>query len=140
MADQSVTKKFAGRFENLAQIDEFTRQFASGCGFAPDAVYMIETAVDEACSNIIEHAYKGADIGEIECRLLANSAGLTITLIDRGKPFDPTLTSPPDINAPLEDRDTHGLGIFMFRKIMDEVNYRHMPDGANILTLVKRRG
>ena len=61
---------------------------------------------------------------------------VTITFVDHGIPYDPLAKEDPDINLPAEQREAGGLGIFMTKKIMDNVNYTY-KDGQNILTLKK---
>lgn len=139
MSEINRTKIFAGRFESLAHIDEFARVFADEAGFNTETVYLIETAVDEACSNIIEHAYEGQENGEIECSLAADDQCLTVILKDRGISFDPTKVKKPDINAALKKRKDHGVGLFMIRKIMDEVHFKTNSTDGNVLTMVKLR-
>ena len=62
-----ATAKFSGRFESLADIRKFVFQAASNAGFDEKEIYAVELAVDEACSNIIEHAYEGEGKGDIIC-------------------------------------------------------------------------
>lgn len=130
---------FPGRFASLAQIAEITRQAAKDAGLDDHAVYMVETAVDEACSNIIEHAYGGEGIGDIEITYQINAKGLTIILRDFGKPFDPSEIPAPELTVPLEKRKSHGLGLFFIRKIMDEVHFDFSSENGNVLTMVKRK-
>ena len=56
-----------GRYENLVKISSFVVQAAKEAGFDAAATYAVELAVDEACSNIIDHAYGGENIGEMQC-------------------------------------------------------------------------
>lgn len=100
---------------------------------------MVETAVDEACSNIIEHAYGGEGIGDIEITYQINAKCLTIILRDFGKPFDPSKIPEPQLTAPLEKRKSHGLGLFFIRKMMDEVHFDFSNETGNVLTMVKRK-
>ena len=60
-----------------------------------------------------------------------------LTFIDGGVPFDPLTRKAPDVTLSAEEREIGGLGIFLTRKLMDEVRYRR-EDGRNILTLRKR--
>lgn len=114
------------------------RRIAQGAGFESFAIYSIEMAVDEACSNIIEHAYEGEGKGEIRCTCAINEETLTITLMDRGKSFDPSQVPQPNLSDNLDDRKAHGLGLYFIRKWMDEVNW--VSTGSeNILTMIKRK-
>lgn len=132
------TKIFPGRFDSLAKVGEFVTRAAKAAGFGPTAVYAVEMAVDEACTNIIEHAYGGEGRGDIECTCWVDDGELTVTLRDYGSPFDPSSVPEPDINAGLEERREGGLGLYLIRNLMDEVDFEFTSDSGNILTLVKR--
>jgi serine/threonine-protein kinase RsbW len=134
----SETQSFPGSYESLARIGDFVRKFATTAGFESFAVYSIEMAVDEACSNIIEHAYGGEGRGSIGCTCSYNGEKLAITLKDKGRSFNPAAVPPPDLDQDLEDRQAHGLGLFFIRQWMDEV--RFVTHGSeNVLTLVKHK-
>jgi serine/threonine-protein kinase RsbW len=130
---------FPGRFDSLAKISAFVVRAAKAAGLGSAAVYAVEMAVDEACTNIIEHAYGGEGLGDIECTCRVDTYGLTVALRDRGHPFDPSGVSEPDINASLEERKEGGLGLYLMRKLMDEVHFEFDPDCGNVLTMVKRK-
>ena len=137
--DTEQTLAFPGRFDSLAAISEFVARAAEAAGLDARAVYQVELAVDEACSNIVEHAYGGEGHGDIEVTCRINSDGLTVTLRDYGRPFDPTGVALPDLHASLEDRDLGGLGLYFMRQLMDEVHFEFTPDSGNLLTMVKRK-
>jgi serine/threonine-protein kinase RsbW len=112
---------------------------------APKGVYAVELAVDEACANIIEYGYGGECQEQIECTCYIAPDRLTITLKDCGIYFNPNSVSPPDLKAPLEEREVGGLGLYFIHQLMDEVHYHTLPDetdkrDCNILTLVKYKG
>jgi serine/threonine-protein kinase RsbW len=133
-------RTFPGNFKSLAPISDFIVNQAQDAGFSPSEVYAIQTAVDEACSNIIDHAYGGEDIGDIEIRVKEIQNGIEIILHDEGEPFDPADVPEPDITSPLEIRKERGLGIFFMRKLMDEVIFDFSVKRGNTLTLVKFKG
>jgi anti-sigma regulatory factor (Ser/Thr protein kinase) len=64
---------------------------------------------------------------------------ITIVLIDHGESFDPSEIPLPDLKADLSDRKIGGLGIFLMRKLMDEVHYEAKPNKSNVLTMSKRK-
>ncbi|MHC1740846.1 MAG: ATP-binding protein [Anaerolineaceae bacterium] len=132
------TQIFPGRYESLAKIASFVRHEAESIGLPHSDVFAVETAVDEAVSNIIEHAYQGEDKGEITCTCLTDPESITIILEDSGHPFDPSIIPQPDLNAPLKYRNDHGLGIFMMQSWMDEVHFEFCQD-CNRLVMVKRK-
>ncbi len=128
---------FPGNYSSLTKIGDFVTQAAKSLGFESFDLYKIETAVDEACSNIIEHAYGQEGKGNIEVSVAAAPDKLTITLIDFGEPFNPQNIKDPNLTGNLDDRDNHGLGVYMMKQWMDVVRFEAEPD-RNILTLVKR--
>ena len=130
------TLTFPGSYSSLVKIGEFVTQAAQSVGFGGFALYKIETAVDEACSNIIEHAYGNENSGEIVVSVITDPGKITITLTDFGESFNPEDIKQPNLNTDLEDRDDHGLGIYMMKQWMDVVNFTTL-DNKNILTLVK---
>jgi len=97
------------------------------------------TAVDEACSNIIKYTYsdKGGYLS-VSCYRDADSASIQIR--DKGKAFDPAFANQPDISSDLQDRPVGGLGIYLIKKLMDEVVYSSDRASGNILTLRKMLG
>ena len=97
----------------------------------------VEMAVDEACSNIIEHAYEGMETGDIEITCDEDDQDITVILRDHGQPFDITTVPIPDISTSLEDRQVGGLGIFLMRTLMDNVRYERLGNSGNVLTLVR---
>lgn len=135
----SVIQKriFPGRFDSLPRISEFVVGAAGTAGLSDEAVYAVEMAVDEACTNIIEHAYGGEGRGDIECTCQIKHGKLTITLRDHGYPFDPSSVPEPDVNAALEERQEGGLGLYLIQKLMDEVQFEFTSDSGNVLTMVK---
>ena len=102
-------------------------------------MYNIQLATDEAASNIIEHAYENIKEGVLELSCGVKDDLITIVLIDHGESFDPSEIPLPDLKADLSDRKIGGLGIFLMRKLMDEVHYEVKPNKSNVLTMTKRK-
>lgn len=99
-------------------------------------MFEVQTAVDEACTNIILHAYagKGGTIA-ISCELQDND--FIITMRDKGKPFDPTSVPPPDLQADLDKRRLGGLGMYLMSQLMDDVSYSSDAEKGNRLVMRK---
>ncbi len=138
------TRILTALFENLDTVREFVGEAALRCGLNASAIYAVQLAVDEAFSNIIEHAYGGESQENIECTCQIMTTGLAITLRDCGKPFDPTVVPDPDLEADLEDRDIGGLGLFFIRQLMDEIHFTFASDAqtgkqCNVLRMIKRK-
>jgi len=132
--------QFTAKFEFLDEIRDFVGNIARDGGFGDKDIYNIQLATDEAASNIIEHAYEGVNDGlfELSCGMQGNA--IRIILVDHGEPFDPSVVPTPDLKADLSERKIGGLGIFLMRKLMDEVHYDSRPEqNSNTLTMIKRK-
>jgi serine/threonine-protein kinase RsbW len=128
-----------GRFESLARIAEFVTAAAKSAEMTEDDVFHIEMAVDEACSNVIEHAY-ATQAGDIELTCSYDDPGsLRIVILDHGQPFDPVSIPQPAMVDPtqLDVMQEGGLGLYFMRKLMDEVRFEFVPNAGNRLTMIK---
>ena len=122
------------KLENLEAMIDFILDGAKECGFDNKKIYLIRLCSEEALMNVISYAYPDED-GKIEITYnIKEGKQFVIKIIDWGVPFDPLALPEPDIDAPMEDRDIGGLGIYLIRENMDEVDYRRDKD-RNILTL-----
>lgn len=119
---------------------QFAAQAAKDAGMDDTEVCAVELAVDEACSNIIEHAYGLDKGGEIECTCTAANDCLTVILRDHGKPFNLSSVTEPDLSSGLEKRPLGGLGVYLMRQLMDEVRFEALGEAGNLLTMVKHKG
>jgi serine/threonine-protein kinase RsbW len=126
------------RLENLAEIRAFVAEACRKAGALDETCSTLTLAVDEACTNIIEHAYAGTAGGTIEIAVETRSEEIRITLRDRGRSFDPSALPPPDLAAGWKERPVGGLGWHLIRASVDDVDYEPGSEGGNRLTLVKR--
>ena len=99
-------------------------------------LYELELAVDEACTNVIEHSYQGVG-GKLEIEIQPLNSGVQVVIRDWGKPFDPESIPAPDVMAPLEERPMGGVGLFLMRKVMNQVHFAFDPQRGNTLTMTK---
>jgi serine/threonine-protein kinase RsbW len=136
-----MAKRFSisidSRVERLADVSDFIENAACDCGLNAKQVYDVQMAVDEACSNVIEHAYSGKPSGTIAIVCEKRSNEFVITIRDNGKPFDPKRVARPKVNGRLDERTIGGLGLYFMDKMMDHVKFEFTHDG-NLLTMVKR--
>ncbi|MGB7873372.1 MAG: ATP-binding protein [Anaerolineales bacterium] len=131
---------FDADFDNLDEIREFVGEAASQVGFSDKEIYSIQLAADEASSNIIEHAYAGMQNGKLEIDCTIFEGGLKIVMRDQGKSFSPSSVPEPNVKADLSERKIGGLGMYLMRKLMDEVTYESSDRTGNTLTMIKRIG
>jgi serine/threonine-protein kinase RsbW len=121
----------------LASIREFVAEVGKDLDMEESAIYHLTLAVDEACSNIIRHGY-GGQSGKIEITVEPVEGGVQTVVRDWGVPFEPDAIPVPDITAPLDRRPKGGLGLFIIRQVMDEVQFEFGTQTGNTLTMVKR--
>ena len=132
-----LTARFPARYDYLRAISAFVMDAIKDSPFDSRQRYAIDLAVDEACSNVIDHAYAGDDQGEIRIILDFLEIGLKITIQDDGAPFDPDCVVEPDLTSPLETRCERGLGVYLIHEVMDEASWDFSTPGVNQLTLLK---
>ncbi len=123
--------------DNLALIREFTRSSAAECGFSEETVGKIILAVDEACTNIIKHAYKYSPDGNITINIKFDQKKFIISITDEGIHFDPSRVPEPDLVEYYKQKRAGGLGVFLIKKLMDEVKYSTLSGNKNQVVLVK---
>lgn len=129
--------KVEARLEYVRQACEFVLKVAEEAGFDPRAAYHIEIAVDEACTNIVEHGFlKTGEEGVIEVTTQFDGRCLTVAISDNSPPFDPTAQAKVDTQSEGYKREPGGWGIHFVRQLMDDVSYSY-SDRQNHLTLTK---
>ena len=125
------------RLENLDSVNDFIHAQLESFSIPTKTLNMLDLAVEELYVNICHYAYPPlVGIVEIASEVTENPLKIKIRFSDEGIPFDPLKKEDPDITATAEKRKIGGLGIFLTKKIMDSVVYKH-EDGKNILTIEK---
>lgn len=125
---------FVASIENIPQMVAFVADTAAAAGVHPRRVMHLELATEEAVTNICNYAYE-VPPGQVWIRISQATGTVRVDFIDDGVPFDPLAADAPDIQSDLEKREIGGLGIFLIRRVLDEVHYSRRDD-QNILTLV----
>ncbi len=123
--------------QNLVVVRDFITRMVQKSGLRKSDENKIKLAVDEAISNIIEHAYEAGRSGTIDIEVRSTLELFEIYIRDSGKHFDPGDLPNIDIQSHVKTGRRHGLGIFLMRQIMDEVEYRYKEGLENELRLVK---
>lgn len=124
--------------ENLAMIREFVTSIGTQAGLPPGEVAKLELAVDEACANVIEHAY-GSDVTkEVSVRATLDDQILEIFVIDSGVGFDPSSIEQKELDKLVAARKSGGLGMRLIKSLMDIVEYQMIPGVKNELRMVKK--
>jgi len=132
------TLRLKAVLDNVPVATLWVAEAARGAGLDRRTVSQIELAVDEACANVVEHAYRAGDAGEMEVTCGLEVRGFVVRVRDWGTGFDPDAVDEPDVTAPLEERGLGGLGLFLVRQVMDEVGFSFNTERGNELVMVKR--
>jgi serine/threonine-protein kinase RsbW len=136
--EQSFGLQVGSRTENLALIRGFVNHVAAQAGLNEVETGQLELAVDEACANVIEHAYGNDATKEVVVRAVFDDDALRIEIIDSGQGFDPGAIPESDLKQLVAERKTGGLGLRLIRSLVDEVHYEVEPGKKNELRMVKK--
>jgi serine/threonine-protein kinase RsbW len=120
----------------LEDVRDFVTGHAAEAGFSPDVIEQLKIAVDEACTNVIKHAYKGDGEKVIDLAVIITNDKFVIRLRDRGVSFSPTDYEEPNLIELAKRRRSGGLGVHIMNRLMDRVEYR-THGGVNECCLVK---
>jgi serine/threonine-protein kinase RsbW len=124
--------------ENLAMIRDFVNGIGMRAGLPASEVANLEMAVDEACANVIEHAYGPEVTKEVSVKATINDETVQIDVVDTGKGFDPGEISQLNLDQLVAERKSGGLGMRLMKTLMDEVHYEIIPGQKNELRMIKR--
>lgn len=123
--------------DNLGKVTTFVDEKLEEVECPAKVKIKINIAIDEIFSNIAHYAYcPKTGMVTVQVEVLKEPLTACITFIDQGIPYNPLSIPAPDISLPMEERQIGGLGIYLVRKIMDDVSYEYR-EGENILTIKK---
>ena len=134
----SLTLSVPSQTSFLGLVREVTKRMAESAGFADGTADRLALAVDEATTNVIEHAYGGSTECEIELRIEDRGPEFRVEVIDSGASVDPRAVPRVDLGRYVTERRTGGLGVHLMEKIMDSVTFRRTAR-RNVCCLVKRK-
>jgi serine/threonine-protein kinase RsbW len=120
---------FSGDFKNLEKIRKLIKEYAINSGFTEDESDKIALAVDEACTNLIRYSFNFDKKHKITISVNNDEKYFIVNIVDVGKPFNPLDVPKPNMKEYLQNYKRGGLGIFLIRSIMDEIEY--IPSNHN---------
>ena len=123
--------------ENLELIRDFVGRLAQRAGFNEDHVNKIQVAVDEACTNVVRHAYPQNAPGPMDVEITCNSEKFRVVISDKGIGFQPGALKKPDMTTYLNKFQKGGLGIHLIQTLMDDVQFKIRPHRKNSVIMVK---
>ena len=129
--------KIPSQSDNLAIIRDVVAKVASRVGFDTDEASKIELAVDEACTNVIKHAYANNSNQMIEVSIKVDQKKLIIIVADKGKGFNPDKIKLPDLNESIKEGRKGGLGLCLIKTLMDKVEFEIKPGLKNQVKMIK---
>jgi serine/threonine-protein kinase RsbW len=129
--------KVKSKTENLSVIRDFISTSAAEARVTPDVVENIILAVDEACTNIIKHAYKSFPDGELIIKTKSTQSRFVISITDYGNSFEPDSIPEPDLQKYYRQKRVGGLGMYLMKTLMDDVKYVSIPGKHNEVLLSK---
>ncbi len=134
---KTLTLKIDSKTDQLIAVREFVSQAAIASGFNEEDVGKIALAVDEACTNVIKHAYNYDTHKKIEVNVTTNSRDFEISITDTGKQFNPAALKTPDMKEYLSKYRRGGLGVYLMKSLMDKIEYNIEPGKHNQVRLIK---
>ena len=129
--------KVKSKTENLSLIRDFVSTAAIDAGVQPDVVENIILAVDEACTNIMKHAYQSFPDGELIIKTKSTLSRFVVSITDYGKSFEPKMIPEPDLQKYYRQKRVGGLGMYLMKTLMDDVKYVSVPGKYNEVLLSK---
>ena len=123
--------------QEVPRLNAFVEEVCQTVGFDEIVTMQIKVAVEEAVVNVMKYAYPPGQHGDVTLEAASNDVRLKFTIIDSGKPFDPTVQSEVDTTLSAKERKVGGLCIHIMRQNMDSINYERL-DNLNVLTLSKK--
>lgn len=129
--------RIKNELDEITALAVFVEELCEELSLSAEVTMNINLALEEAVCNVIMYAYPQGEEHEVMLKATYANNQLIFLLTDTGLSFDPTLAPDADISSSLEERSIGGLGIFLIRKIMNEVTYQRI-DGQNLLTMKKK--
>jgi serine phosphatase RsbU (regulator of sigma subunit)/anti-sigma regulatory factor (Ser/Thr protein kinase) len=129
--------RLASRLSELPRLVAEVARLGREHDLPEEVVSDLTLALEEAVSNVIRHGYGDRPDGLISVTFRATGESIVATVEDAAVGFDPLKHPEPDLTVPVEARPEGGMGVYLIKRLMDEVDYR-VDDGRNVLTLTKR--
>lgn len=136
--EKKLTLTVPSSTENLALIRDFVTSVGKQARMSDVDISNLELAVDEACANVIEHAYGHDRTKEVTIRAIFDESEMRISVIDSGRGFDPSQVQSETLDQLINERKSGGLGMRLIKTLMDDVRYEIVPGQKNELHMTKK--
>jgi anti-sigma regulatory factor (Ser/Thr protein kinase) len=130
-----------GEWDSIATLMAFTDSVESRLPLSANQSYLLRLVIEEIATNIVKYGYTDANRDVIHLTCVCEGDLLSISIRDRGLPYDPREHPDPDLSGDeVSDRAIGGLGLFFVRELADQLEYHHDPaSGWNELKVIKGR-
>lgn len=122
----------------LGLVRDVTRRMAEAAGFEAKVADQVALAVDEAATNVLEHAYEGATDRTVRVDMDDVGPDFRVDIVDDGTAFNPDSLPSLDVKTLEKERRTGGLGVHLMGRIMDSVSFERRAK-ENVCCLVKHK-
>ena len=128
--------RFKAEIGEWVKASSYIEETLSNASISPAVLTAFLLSGEELFVNVASYAYKEKE-GFCDLDLIIETDKVIMSISDNGQKFDPFEKKDPNINVPLEERNIGGLGIFMVKKLMDEVSYKY-ENNQNIVVVSKK--
>lgn len=135
--DNQLQLTRAARLESLTDIHAFMGRASRQANLSGEVAFALRLSVDEICTNIMTHGYNGKEPGWIQIIFQWNAQQVQVVIRDNGHSFAFHKTAQPQLHDSWDKRRVGGLGIFLVKKMMDEIAYHSDPLTGNSVTMTK---
>lgn len=137
MHEGSISIRIEADVREIERLNRLVRQFGELHDVPSRTLYAVNLALDELVTNVVLYGFNEPTGQQVLVKLATAGNELVASVHDGGKPFNPLEVQPPNLNAPLEERELGGLGVHLVRSLMDQVSYAREND-QNVLTVRKK--
>jgi serine/threonine-protein kinase RsbW len=137
MSDKQISFTLGNSISELDKLSAELESVGRRWQLAPKIVLQLNLVLDELFTNVVSYGFDNNSAQQVDLTLKLSDDHIQATMVDSGRPFDPTKPPDPELDLPLEEQDIGGLGIFLARKYVNDLQYRREGE-KNIITLVKK--
>ncbi|MCK4688879.1 MAG: ATP-binding protein [Candidatus Marinimicrobia bacterium] len=135
--NKKIEMSIKNEIPEIKKVCESVAKFGNSNNLPQKIIFSLHLALDEILTNIISYGYEDKKEHKIDIRLSLHQGKLLLEIEDDSKPFNPSNAPTPDVKKPLEERKIGGLGIYLVKNLMDDLEYK-THNGKNLLILRKR--
>jgi len=133
------TVRITNQRDQIDTVRKFFDDYSKDNKLTEKTVHDIQMALDELLTNIVNYGYEDTDEHQIDIHFGVNDDAVKVEIVDDSKPYNILEKDNPDISLSMEDKPIGGLGIFLIKKLMSNVDY-YTEEGKNHLVMIKELG